>query len=89
MRAILDTQVVSYAIKGSLEQPLPPDFAITLTVAQELVRVRNEATGDARYLTPPPLGISPDRRANYLAGQSIHGDDRPSNRTLVSDIFPT
>lgn len=84
MRVILDTQVVSFAKKGIL--PLPSGFSITSTVAQEFLRVREKSTGGARYFTPPPQGLSPDGRANYLAGRSIHGGDRPSNRPLFKKV---
>lgn len=63
MRIILDTQVVSYAKKGSLREPLPSDFVITSTVAQGLLRVREKSTGGARYFTPTPYGLAPEARA--------------------------
>ncbi|MFH8254836.1 hypothetical protein ACH4D8_07875 [Streptomyces roseolus] len=54
---------------------------VTSTVAQEFLRVRDTATGDARYFTPPPFSLGPIARQAYAAQQKIHGD-RPSDRPL-------
>jgi predicted nucleic acid-binding protein len=86
MRIILDTQVISYAVKGKLEDPLPSEFVITSTIAQEFLRVRDKATGGARYYTPLPHGLLPDARINYLSRRSIHGGQRPSNRPLFKRV---
>ncbi|MEU3987165.1 hypothetical protein AB0F24_02075 [Streptomyces platensis] len=56
-------------------------FFITSTVAQEFLRVRDAATGEARYFTPPPYGLGPIARGAYFAGQKIHSD-RPNDRPL-------
>ncbi|MEU1872021.1 hypothetical protein [Streptomyces sp. NPDC019793] len=79
---ILDTQIISYAAKGKLGEPLPSRFSITSTVAQEFLRVRNLLTGDARYFTPPPQGMSPVAQVSYRAGRSIHRGGRPGDRPL-------
>jgi predicted nucleic acid-binding protein len=86
VQIILDTQIISYAVKGNLKESLPADFAITSTVAHEFLRVRDKRTGAARYYTPLPHGMLPDARANYAAGQRIHGGRRPSNRPLFKRV---
>ncbi|WP_411090119.1 type II toxin-antitoxin system VapC family toxin [Streptomyces sp. 061-3] len=79
---IIDTQIVSYALKGSpIVEGSIAGFSITSTVAQEFLRVRDVATGDARYFTPPPNGLGPGAKDAYVAQQKIHLD-RPSDRPL-------
>ncbi|MER5964196.1 hypothetical protein [Streptomyces sp. NPDC002057] len=85
MQLIVDTQIISYAIKGALKESLPSDFSITSTIAQELLRVRDIPKGGARYFTPPPQGLSPEHRDRYLSGRAIHGTDRPTDRPLFKN----
>ncbi|MEU1232166.1 hypothetical protein [Streptomyces sp. NPDC005828] len=80
MRIILDTQIISYAIKGKSKEPLPEAFSITSTVAQELLRVRDIPSGGARYFTPPPQRIAPEQKGAYLRGGPVHRTGYPSNR---------
>ncbi|MEU0677349.1 hypothetical protein ABZ330_31530 [Streptomyces sp. NPDC006172] len=76
MRTIVDTQIISYAMKGALTESLT-DCAISSTVAQEFLRVRNVETGEARYFTPPPHSFGFDTKVHYAAGR-IHGRRRSS-----------
>jgi predicted nucleic acid-binding protein len=49
---ILDTQVVSYMMKGRLPGPDPVSHVITSTVAHELLRMRDKSSGSPRYFLP-------------------------------------
>lgn len=82
MAIIIDTQIVSYALKGSsIAGGGLSGFSVTSTVAQEFLRVRDVATGESRYFTPPPHTLGPAARDAYFAQRKIHGD-RPSDRPL-------
>ncbi|WP_163013815.1 hypothetical protein [Streptomyces sp. S1] len=85
MKVIVDTQVISYAIKGARKEPLPSEFSITSTIAQEILRVRDISKGNARYFTPPPQGLLPEQRDKYFSGRAIHGTGHPKDRPLFKN----
>ncbi|WP_416478275.1 hypothetical protein [Streptomyces sp. LKA04] len=85
---IIDTQIVSYAMKGAAPNAEIGDISglsITSTVAHEFLRLRDIKTGDARYFTPPPYGLGPGAREFYMANRKIHLD-RPSDRPLFRRV---
>ncbi|MFJ4032316.1 hypothetical protein [Streptomyces griseoluteus] len=82
MTIIVDTQIVSYVFKGSsIVGGGLSGFSVASTVAHEFLRVRDVATGEARYFTPPPHTLGPAAREAYIAQRKIHGG-KPSDRPL-------
>ncbi|MEV6543397.1 hypothetical protein [Streptomyces sp. NPDC051665] len=81
---ILDTQVVSYMIKGHLTGPNPESEAITSTVAHELLRMRDKLSGNPRYFLP-----GHGRQAEYAMLPAIaaaHPANRPVFRRRADRI---
>ncbi|GAA1008683.1 hypothetical protein GCM10009564_21860 [Streptomyces thermogriseus] len=72
---ILDTQVVSYMMKGRLPGPDPENEAITSTVAHELLRMRDKASGQPRYFLPARLTQAESAVVPALA--ATHPTNRP------------
>lgn len=72
---ILDTQVVSYMMKGRLAGPDPENEAITSTVAHELLRMRDKWSGSPRYFLPGHLTRSESAIVPQLA--ATHPTNRP------------
>ncbi|MCO5992989.1 hypothetical protein [Actinoallomurus rhizosphaericola] len=86
---IADTQIVSYIMKGSPAAGDLSGFSITSTVAQEFLRVRDIATGNTRYFTPPPYSLSPRAKAAYETQEKIYRDhprDKPLFKRVTDKI---
>jgi hypothetical protein len=72
---ILDTQVVSYMMKGHLPGPDPEKEAITSTVAHEFLRMRDKVSGQPRFFLPGRLTQGESAVVPALA--ATHPTNRP------------